>query len=369
MKITVLQENLKTALTSLQKAIPSKPQLPILSSIYIKAENNTLTLSATDLFLGIKSTIPAVIETEGECVVLGDIFKNLVFSFSAGDIKIQQKDTSLLISYNKSRSSLPFQSTEDYPQFPIVTGETHSLPKDLLKKLDKYITFAAAVDQTRPILTSLLFSFQKDKLEIAATDGYRLATLKYPKQIQGLEKDLLVPVKALNEVFRMMNQSDSETVDFKIAEELKQVLFIVDGVKIYVRLIEGDYPPYKKIIPEEFIHSIKLDLKDLVTQVKRAFLFAKESSNIVRLFLEKDLIKVTAQSPSSGEYSGEIVIKYDGEPQEIAFNATYLLDFLNTQKEGEIVFKMNESLKPVAFEFPNEKEYLYIVMPFRTNQS
>lgn len=367
MKIKVLQENLKVALTNLQKAIPSKPQLPILSSIYIKAEDGQLTLAATDLFLGIKNVIPATIEEEGSCVIPGDIFKNLVFSFSAGDIELEIKDNSLMVRYEKSKSSLPYQAADEYPQFPEVKGDEFTLSKDLLEKLDKYITFSAAQDQTRPILTSLLFSFQKDKLEVAATDGYRLATLVDKDQTIGIEKELLIPVKALNEVFRMMSQTESETVVFKVSDELKQVLFIVDGIEIYVRLIEGDYPPFKKIIPAEFIHSVQLELSDLASQVKRAFLFSKESSNIVRVSLSKDKLTVKATSPATGEYVGEIDIKFDGEDQEVAFNALYLLDFLNTQKEGEVIFQMNESLKPVALKLASEKDLLYIVMPFRTN--
>jgi DNA polymerase III subunit beta len=367
MKITVLQENLKSALTNLQKAIPSKPQLPILSSIYLKAENNRLTLSATDLFLGIKSTIPAKIDVEGSCVIPGDIFKNLIFSFSVGDISLEQKEKNIIVKYEKSKSSLPFQSGDDYPQFPEVKGDEFSLEKTLLEKIDKYVTFAAAQDQTRPILTSLLFSFKEDGMELAATDGYRLATFTHKSEIININRDLLIPVKALSEVFRMMNQTESETIAFKVSEELKQVLFVVDGVEIYVRLIEGEYPPYKKIIPDDFKYAINLDLGELTTQVKRAFLFAKQSSNIVRLSLSENKLTVKATSPSTGEYIGEIEIKYSGEEQEIAFNASYLLDFLNTQKEGDVVFKINESLKPVAFYLPNEKDLLYVVMPFRTN--
>lgn len=367
MKIKVLQENLKTALTNLQKAIPSKPQLPILSSIYLKAENNQLVLAATDLFLGIKNVIPAQIEQAGSCVIPGDIFKNLVFSFSAGEIIFEQKDKSLVISYEKSKSSLPYQSSEEYPQFPEVTGEDFSLDKNLLAKIDKYITFAAAQDLTRPVLTSLLFSFKEKGLEIAATDGYRLATMKAHSQKLGFEKELLIPVKALNEVFRMMFQTESDKVVFRVSEELKQVLFIVDGIEIYVRLIEGDYPPYEKIIPAEFIYTIKLDLSELASQVKRAYLFSKDASNIVKLFLSPNKLMVKAVSPAAGEYIGEIEIDFTGEEQEVAFNAMYLLDFLNTKKEGEVIFQLNESLKPVAFSFPEEQDILYIVMPFRTN--
>jgi DNA polymerase-3 subunit beta len=272
----------------------------------------------------------------------------------------------MLVKYQNSKSTLPYQLAEEYPQFPEVTGEEFSLEKSLLERIDKYVTFATTQDQTRPVLTSILFSFQEDKLEIAATDGYRLVSLVDSK-ITGLVKELLIPVKALNEVFRMMTQTESSTVAFRVSEELKQVLFIVDGIEIYVRLIEGDYPPYKKIIPDDFKYQVKLDVAELATQVKRAFLFSKDSSNIVRFILADKKLVIKAISPAAGEYLGELEIDFNDETQEIAFNAGYILDFLNTQKEGEILFSLNESLKPVSFSYPAEKDLIYIVMPFRTN--
>lgn len=365
MKITVLQENLKIALSSLQKAIPSKPQLPILSSIYLQAKGKTVTLAATDLYLGIKSTVPAEIEEEGTLVVPGEIFKNLIFSFSAGDVKMEKKEASLIIKSGNSTSSLPFQPAEEYPQFPEVGGEKYALSTELLKNIEGYVAFAAAVDQTRPVLASLLFSFKPTGLDIVGTDGFRLATLHTDEVVEGLEQDILIPVKALSEVFRMVAQTKEKQVEFTMAQELKQVLFIIEGVEIYIRLIEGEYPPYQKIIPPEFAHTINLDWPEFAAQVKRAFLFSRDTSNIIRLELTKGKMLIKANSPAHGEYQGELATAYKGENLEIAFNALYLLDFLNTQKEGELVFEMNESLKPAAFKVQNVEDYAYIVMPFR----
>lgn len=367
MKLKVLQENLKTALNNLQKAIPSKPQLPILSSVYLKAEKDQLTLAATDLYLGIKCTIPAKVEKEATLVVPGDILKNLVFSFSAGEIEITQKDSSLILKSDNSTSSLPHQSAEEYPQFPSVDGKSYSLPTELLRNIEQHVAFSAAVDQTRPALASLLFSFQKSGLEVVGTDGFRLATYKTSEKVDDFEEDILIPIKSISEVFRMISQTESETVEFRVAQELKQVLFVVDGAEVYVRLTEGEYPPYQKIIPPEFEHEIAVDWEELLTQVKRAFLFSRDTSNIVRFEIADGKISITANSPAHGDFEGEVAISYKpSEPLEIAFNALYLLDFLNTQKEGELTFLMNESLKPAAFRVQGLEDYLYVVMPFRT---
>ncbi|KKU18147.1 MAG: polymerase III subunit beta protein [Parcubacteria group bacterium GW2011_GWB1_49_7] len=365
MKFIILQENLKSALGNLQRAIPGKPQLPILSSVYLKAEKNSITLAATDLFLGVKSTVPAQVKEGGELVIPGEIFKNLIFSLTAGEVSIEKKGNSLLIKHENSQSSLPFQSAEEYPQFPEVVGKQYTLSVSLIRNIEQHVAFAAALDQTRPVLASLLLSFTSKGLSVVGTDGFRLATLHSAEKSDGLEQDLLIPVKALNEVFRLANQTQTEQVSFQVAQELKQVLFTIDGVEIYIRLIEGEYPPYQKIIPPEFIHDFKLDWQEFAAQVKRAFLFSRDTSNIITLEFKKGTMMIRASSPARGEYQGEMTISYTGEPLEIAFNALYLLDFLNIQREGELVFSMNESLKPAAFKIQDQSEYLYIVMPFR----
>jgi DNA polymerase-3 subunit beta len=365
MKFTVLQENLKAALGSLQKAIPSKPQLPILTSVYLQAKGDSLTLAATDLYLGIKSTIPAKVKKEETLVVPGEILKNLIFSFSAGEISFEKKGSSLIVKNGNSQSTLPYQVAEEYPQFPEVKGESYSLPTSLLKNIEQYVSFGAAVDQTRPVLASLLFSFQENGLEVVATDGFRLATFTTKETIKDFTEDILIPVKSMSEVFRMISQTDSEKVEFKVAHELKQVLFIVDGVEIYIRLTEGEYPPYQKIIPPEFTHTFEFEWQELADQIKRAFLFSRDTSNTVHLQFSKGKLTITANSPTHGEYQGEINLAYKGEDLEIAFNALYLLDFLNIQKDGDLIFSMNESLKPAALKIKGMDEYLYIVMPFR----
>lgn len=365
MKLVILQENLKNALNGLQKAIPAKPQLPILSSVYLQAKDNSVVLAATDLYLGIKNTLPAKVSEGGTLVIPGDIFKNLIFSLSPGEIKLETKDSSLIIEHENSRSTLPYQSAEEYPQFPEVSGQEFSISSETLKTIEKHVAFAAAVDASRPVLSSLLFSFNNQGLEIVGTDGFRLARLKTADKVDGLEQQLLLPVKPLSEVFRMISQTSAENITFKIAQELKQVLFVIDEAEIYIRLIEGEYPPYQQIIPPEFKYSISLDWQEFLTQVKRAFLFSRETSNIVKFKITKGKLTISAQSPASGEYHGEIAVAHKGEDLEIAFNALYLLDFLNTQKEGELLFSINESLKPAALGLKGEDSYSYIVMPFR----
>lgn len=366
MQLTILQENLKSSLNHLQKAIPSKPQLPILSSIFLEASNDKIVLAATDLYFGIRSTIKASIKEEGKIVIPGDIFKSLILSLSPGEVKFTTKEKSLLIKSNKSKTSLPFQSSEEFPLFPEVSGDEIFFSIELLEKINKLVSFSASTDQTRPILTTLLFDFKPKTLTIVGTDGFRLAVLDVPGDYQ--EKKLLVPVKAISEVYRIAKQTKIDQVSVKISQELKQLLFLVGDTEIFVRLIEGEFPPYEKIIPTSFSLEINVDGGELLSQVKRAYIFSKESSNIIKFKIDQDKMILESSSPSSGDYQGEINIDNPSNSQnEIAFNVQYVMDYLNTTKPERVWFGMNESLKPAVFKLSEELNYKYIVMPFRVN--
>lgn len=372
MKLTLLQENLKGILSSLQKAVPSKPQLPILSSILITVTDNEIELAATDLYLGIKAKIPAKTEVVGQVVVPGEIFKSLVLSLPPGEIHFEQKEKSLVVKTPKSKTLLPCQASEEYPPFPQIEGTEFEISTESLKEIEKHSTFAATLDQTRPILTALLFHFSPEGLEVVSTDGFRLATL-FLKDIQTSEEQtILLPAKAIKEVLRIAVQQQTEKVSFQVSQELKQVLFTVDGTEIFVRLIEGEYPPYKKIIPTDFAQSTVIDGEELLAQIKRAYVFSRESSNIVRLEFTGEKLIVKASSPASGDYQGEITLESgsdekNGVTEEVAFNALYLLDFLNTVKPEKVWIGVNESLKPVLLRPAGMEEFQYVVMPFRVN--
>jgi DNA polymerase III subunit beta len=366
MKIRILQENLKTHLSFLQKFIPSRPQLGVLSNILLKAEKDKIVLSATDLFVGVKCEIEAEVENPTNIIIPGEVFKNLILSFSSGEILLELKNNKIIIKNINSQTSLIYQSDEEFPQFPVIKGKNIPITRQELELIDKFNSFSVSSDQTRPILTSLLFNFSP-KLQVVGTDGFRLTTLDLDKNIDE-KKKLLIPSRAIEEVYRISQQLDAENIEMEVAEKLKQVLFKVNGVSIYVRLIDGEFPPYQKIIPTDFETIIEFDGESLATQLKRAFVFARESSNIIRFEIEQDKLFIISSSPTHGEYRGEISIKNPTKTQnKIAFNGLYLIDFLNKVKPEKLIFKMNELLKPALFKVDDNNDFNYIIMPFRAN--
>lgn len=368
MKLKVLQENLNTSLNNLQKAIPSKPQLPILSSVLIETKDNGCTISATDLYFGVRSQVQTDIEADGTLVVPGKQFKEIISSLNPGVLEIELIENTLHINSDKTKTSLACQLSDEYPPFPQVEGEEYVLTKDHLENIERYITFSASTDQARPVLTAVLFEFSEDGLKVVSTDGFRLSTLVLDKETQHEPKTFLIPAKALSEVSRIMAKVKASEVRFKVSHELKQILFSVDGVSIFVRLIDGNYPPYGQIIPTDFATEVIFDGAELVENLKRAMIFARESSNIVRFVINKDSVEIHSSSPSFGKYKGILKnVVITGPESEIAFNIKYLVDYLSATKTDKHWFGMSESLKPALFKPESNTDHQYIVMPFKVN--
>lgn len=379
MKITALQENLKQQLDYLQKVIPNKPQLPILSSIFLKTENNKLVLAATDLYLGIRSNLVVEVKEKGSLVVDGDTFRNLINSLAPGKINLELVASVLNISQGKTQIKLSCQAADEYPKFPQVVGNGFNLKVEDLDRIHNLVVFASSNDQTRPVLTSLLMSFSEKGLKVIGTDGFRLASLSLNKLSFSFNQDLLIPAKALSELLRIAKQGQAEEVEVVVSNELKQLLFKVNNVDFFVRLIEGDFPPYQKIVPPNFKLLVEIDSDEFISQLKRAQIFARETSNIVRLSFksnaEGSFLVIKAVSPSYGEYNSEIMVEtktelsnQEIEDLQIAFNALYLIDFINANHTEKILMSINESLKPARFTSRDNKDYFYISMPFRVNE-
>lgn len=375
MECTFNLSELKQIVSFLQKAIPNKPQLPILSSILIEVDNNQATFSATDLFLGVQATLNAKVASSGKLVVPGDIFKQIIQSLSGQqEVVFQLLDDQLQIICGENISKLTIQASDDYPDFPEVIGQQTKFKTSVLQKIEQKVGFCASLDQSRPILTTILLEFKENNLRAVATDGFRLSVLdqnaiEQAKSQEDEQKKIMISAKAFCEIVNIAEQLDQEEIEITTSEELKQIYCQLANIKIYIRLIEGEYPPYEKIIPPDFAFSTQINLEELNTQLKRASLFSKEASNIVKLSFSQNSLQIKAVSSALGSYKGEIVINNSDEAErEIAFNVYYLLDLIQAVKnEDNLIFKMNESLKPALFCIEGEPNWQHIVMPFRVN--
>jgi len=368
MKLKVLQENLNGLLSHLSKAIPNNPQLPVLSSVLIETNDGKCTFSATDLYFGIRCSLIVDSEKNGNVVVPGKQFREIISSLDPGALNLSFQDNSLTIVNGRTNISLSGSEKHEYPPFPQVEGEEYIFPVEYLELIEKNVVFSASTDQARPVLTAVLFVFESEGLKCISTDGFRLSTLVIDDSQEFEPKTFLIPAKALSEVYKIASKLGVKEIKFKVSQELKQVFFSLEGVEVFVRLIEGDYPPYERIIPSSFSTEVIFDTSELLDNLKRAMIFARESSNIVRFEITLDKVMIHSSSPSFGQYQGELnLVSISGEPNEIAFNIKYLLDYLSATKSEKQWFGMSESLKPALFRPDNNPKHQYVVMPFKVN--
>ena len=369
MKIVILQENLKSALFQLQKAIPSKPQLPILASVLLSATKTDLSFSATDLYFGIRTRVMAQVTDPTTVAVPAEIFKQLVGSLPAGQVELITTETNLTIKTATTKAQIPLQNGAEFPQFPDVAGTQIEFSATEIQTIVTQTSYANSTDVSRPVLTALLFNFQETSLEVVGTDGFRLAVLKLPSRPNLEDQKVLLPAKALQEIQRIAQQLKTKQLTAQLDPTLKQAKFLLDNTEEIVRMIAGEFPPYEKIIPQEAFYQIEIDRETMLEELKRAQLFTRETSNIVKLVLESEKLSIQAKSPSFGEYVGEISVKNPKpEKLEIAFNVNYLIDFFSAQDSLGVTFSATESLKPATFKPEGEKNFFYVVMPFRVSE-
>lgn len=390
MKFSLLQQNLQQSLKVVQKAVPIKAQLPILSSILITAKDSTITLSATDLYMGLQAQLAASIQEEGSIAVPGKIFAEAIATMNSGNITLEIVESALHIrSDDGSEFTVPVQSGDEYPEFPEISGTTHQLASDTLKKIDSFVGFSAATDQARLILTTILLepgetsaesteassddpTIASVEAQAVATDGFRLAVLRVP-ELRGLQSPILFPAKAIQEVARLAEQLSEDTIALSISDTLKQVFFSIGNINMYARLVEGDFPPYKRIMPSLFLAEGTVDGAQLHQQLKQASIFARDISNIVQVTLHPENSEMLLEAKGAlGSFSSKLPMTFSKQelPEEtvtIAFNIKYLLDFLTAQKPDQVWFGMSESLKPALFKIVGNEDYAYVVMPFRVN--
>jgi DNA polymerase III subunit beta len=374
MKLTVLQENLQQAIVDTQKSISSRPSLPILSCLLLQTEGKgTVVFSATDLNIGVRSRINAQIETEGKVAVPAKVFADYIATLDPGEVSLSLEQHTLTIKGKGSKATIQCFPAEDYPVFPEKEGQQLQFPAEVFTTIVQKTAFAASVDEARPILTAILFSFG-DQLEVVGTDGFRLATIQLPKATQETTTEeplqkLLMPAKALHEVIRIMGRKQATEAVFTVSQTLKQIFFSFDGIDILVRLMEGDYPPYQKIIPPAFATQVIFSGSEFGQKLKTAMIFARESSGTIRLEIGEKEMKIKSASSVLGTQESSMPIQLlQGSPVEIAFNSKYLSEFLQVLKPEEVWLGVNESLKPALFRPVDLPDYRYIVMPFRVTQ-
>lgn len=365
MIIQILQENLLKALSQTGRIVPQRPQLPVLQNILLATEEGRLKIIASNLETTEIVWAGAKVEKEGELCVPSRLLTELVASLSQDSVFLSSNETSLVVKSQGVTATIPGVSAKEFPAVPKAKEKTKStIPKaEICEKISK-VSFAAATDEGRPLLTGVRIKKDNGGVVFAATDGYRLSVAKSAMKL-GFDADLVVPGRALSEVVKVSSE-DKNGKEITLAQtEDGQLVFGVGDIEIHTRLIDGEYPNFEKIIPRTFTTRALIDKEKLTRAVKSAAVFARDNANIIRFHLDNQTLLVSAHTPQVGENNIELDAKIDGEGGEIAFNSRFLLDFLNNYVEDELLFEMTGSLNPGVFKPVKDESYLHIIMPVR----
>jgi len=367
MKVTVLAENLRKGLSVAMRGISSRVQLPILSTVLLRAGKEGLVLLATDLELSFKVNVRAKVEEDGELALPAKLFSDLVATLPAGVVELVNEKQTLKIRSEKVKAEIVGQGSEEFPSLPSAKGKgLEILVEELQEKVER-VGISAAKDDSRPILAGVLWLLSENKVTLVATDGYRLGVDVMDKGVVGAVGDgekFVLPVRALMELARVLEPS-MKSLKVEFDKDKQQVIFTADDLEMSSRLIAGDFPPYAKVIPADKKITVTLDKDILVEAVKRASLFARDSANVVKLLVNQEGVTVTAQSDQVGGSQSVIEAEVEGEEVRIAFNARYLLDYLGVVKGNEVVMETEGELKAAVFRIPGS-EFLHVIMPVRT---
>lgn len=364
MKLQVTQENLSKALNNVAKiAMANKNPLPILSNVILKTIDNRLNISATNLEIAISEKIGSKIKTEGSITVPARLMQEYISSLPSGVIDLELDEFKLHISTDQYSSTINGVIADDFPDIPTVEdGVKWSIPAKEFKKGLSQVVFAASNDESRPVLTGVLLHVVDGKLYAAATDSYRLSEKELIKTKQDIS--LLVPASALHELLRIIPDT-AENID--VFADKQQVLFVVDDIELVSKLIDANYPDYRKLIPKKFEVTAKLARDEFIAITKVSSLFARESAGSITIKVDEDSKKISITSIASqlGENNSSASAEVSGDG-EVTLNSRYLLDALNAIGTKDVIFSFNGKLEPCLITSQEAPDQTYLVMPLKS---
>ena len=362
LRITVSKDELVQALGVVARAVSTRTSVQILSGILLEAQGGELRLAATDMELSLRSTVSAQIEGDGAIVLPGKTFADIARLLPADEVAIEHKSMESVVHVTSGSASytLHTYNPEDFPRLPELEAvQTFSVDRESLLETIHRVARAASRDESRPVLTGILVSFTGGKIVMAATDSYRLAVKETELSGTAPELEAIVPSRALQELARIASAGD--TIEVGVHEN--QVLFSTDGAWLTTRRIDGQFPNYRQLLPEQFEHELTLPRIELLDVVRRASVMIQRATPLQLRFAEGELT-VIARTHEVGESKESMPVGFTGETLEIGFNADFLRDGLESMDGDDVRFKLISPLRPAVIQGEGD-DFTYLVMPIR----
>lgn len=378
MKLRILKDELNDAIQHVSKAVSSRTTIPILSGIKIEVTDDGITLTASDTDISIQSFIPhekgdlQVIQVEqfGSIVVPGKLFIDLIRKLPSEWVDITVKEPfHITIQSGTSELQMVGLDPEEYPMLPrLEANNQFSIPSEVLKLMVRQTIFAVSTNEGAGVLTGLLWNLQEGKLKFVGTDRHRLSTSEKTIDADPLLAfgNIVISGKNLNELNKLLPDQNM-MIDIVVANN--QVLFKINNILFYTRILDGTYPDTSKIIPQVFKTELVLDTKLFLAAMDRAYLLSREDkSHIVRLVtLDDETVEVSSSQSELGKITEQVTgTKITGEPLKISFNARYMLDALKSVESESIHIGFTGAMSPIIIRPVDSEELLHLILPYRT---
>ena len=372
MRTISLQEHLAKGLSIVGRAVATRSTLPITANVLIASDEGRLKLAATNLEIALSCWVGAQIEEEGAITVPARLLTDFVNSLPSEKIEmtLAPRSRQLKLVCARNQATIGGMDADDFPPIPSVQdGGSLNLDPQELRTAITQVVFAAATDESRPVLTGVHLLMEGDQLTLAAADGFRLSvrSLKLAKPVKE-RLEVIIPHRALAELNRLL-PDETEPVELTMNATRTQVLFRLKNVELVAQLIQGTFPNYSQLIPQEYSSRAVVDVGEFLRETRTASIFARDGSGVVRLQftpgeeLAMGKMVVSARAEEIGDNMGEVDAAVEGEGDKIAFNGKYLQDFLQVLEGGRVALEMSGPNKSGVFRPVGDESYIHVVMP------
>ena len=372
MRLSCLQENLSAGLSTVSRAVAVRTTLPITQNVLISTDQSRLKLSATNLEIAITTWIGAQIEEEGAITIPARLLGEFVDSLPQERIDLTTSEQPMSASLECARFSAQINGidAEDFPPIPTVeSGVAVKIDAAVLRDAITHVAFAAATEDSRPVLTGIKVEISGDDFTFAAADGFRLAVYKGKLQEPATEDtNFIVPGRALQEVSRLIS-SQSQPVEFTVTPSKSQALFRLENIELVTQLIQGTFPNYSQLIPSSYDTRVVVNLQEFLRATRTAAIFARDGSGIVRVQMAggsdgaEGSLSILSKAEEVGENQGEIDAKVEGGENRIAFNSKFLADVLGMLEVDEVALETTTPSSPGVLKPLGNDDYVHVVMP------
>jgi DNA polymerase III subunit beta len=370
MKLSCLQENLSKGLSNVGRAVATTTTLPITKNILIATDDSRLKMVATNLEMAISCWVGAKVEAEGSITLPARILTEFISSLPNEKVDLTLNQRTLQLKSGRFEAKINGIDASDFPPIPqVADGISTKIEAEVLHQAITQVSFAAATEESRPVLTGVHMEFDESKLTLAAADGFRLAVYTAATLESVKEKTaVIVPARALNELNRFLADGE-EQIEIVINKQKSQALFKLKNIEMVSQLIQGNFPNYSQLIPQSYESRAVIEVADFLRATRMASVFARDGSGIVRLIVTPGgeatagKIAISARAEEIGENVGEIDAMIDGKDAKIAFNARYLADVLGVIRQKQVALETTTPSSPGVLRPVGIDNYVHVVMP------